>query len=106
MASRPARELASVAAPITTSMPAAMTAATTNASKKRCRGAPAWRARPISSSSVIALASDVSFCMAMNWLPISGVMIRSAWGSTIRRMVCQGVMPSAAAASVWPRPTA
>ena len=54
----------------------------------------------------MALASDVSFCMAMNWLPMSGVTMRSACGKTMRVIVWAGVIPSAAAASVCPLLTA
>ena len=39
----------------------------------------------------------------MNSLPIAGMTIRIACGSTIRRIVDRSVMPSAWAASTWPR---
>ena len=45
-----------------------------------------------------------SFCMAMNWLPTSGMMMRMAWGRMMRFMACQRVMPMAMAASHWPWP--
>lgn len=53
----------------------------------------------------IAESSEVSFTMAMVSLPVGGTMTRIAWGSTIRRMAWPRFMPSAAAASAWPRST-
>ena len=51
--------------------------------------------------------SDESLIIEMNSLPIAGVMIRTACGRMIRRMqVVRPGMPSAWAASVWPRGTA
>ena len=41
--------------------------------------------------------------MAMNSLPIAGMTIRIACGSTIFRITWLSVMPSARAASTWPR---
>ena len=43
--------------------------------------------------------------MEMVSLPVGGMMIRMAWGSTIRRSVWALVMPSDLAASVWPSST-
>ena len=47
-----------------------------------------------------------SLIMAMNSLPTAGVTMRTACGSTMRAMMRRCVMPSAAAASRWPRGTA
>ena len=50
--------------------------------------------------------SAESLIIAMNSLPMAGVMIRTACGRMIRRIVMRSVMPSADAASIWPRGTA
>ncbi len=50
--------------------------------------------------------SDESLIIEMKSLPIAGVMIRTAWGRMIRRIRVRPGMPSAWAASVWPRGTA
>ncbi len=50
--------------------------------------------------------SELSLIIAMNSLPIAGITIRTACGRTIRRNVCDSRMPSAWAASLWPRGTA
>ncbi len=44
----------------------------------------------------------VSFIIAMNSLPVGGMMTRSACGSTMRRIFCRYVIPNASAASDWP----
>ncbi len=38
-------------------------------------------------------------------LPVGGTMTRMAGGRTMRRIVLPELMPSACAASVWPRST-
>ena len=38
-------------------------------------------------------------------LPVGGMITRIAWGSTMWRMICRRLMPSEAAASLWPSPT-
>ena len=43
--------------------------------------------------------------MEMNSLPVGGTMTRMAWGSTMRRIVSIGVIPSAWAASTCPSST-
>ena len=50
--------------------------------------------------------SDESLIIEMNSLPMAGVMIRTACGRMIRRIRVRPGMPSAWAASVWPRGTA
>ena len=52
-----------------------------------------------------AASSEVSLTMAIVSLPVGGTMTRMAWGSTTRRMVLPGGMPSAWAASAWPLST-
>ena len=47
--------------------------------------------------------SAESLIMAMKSLPMAGITMRTACGRTIRRIVWASVMPSAAAASRWPR---
>ena len=47
-------------------------------------------------------SSAVSFIIAMNSLPVGGMMTRVACGSTTRRIFCRYVMPSASAASDCP----
>ena len=42
----------------------------------------------------------------MNSLPVGGMMMRIAWGSTVRRIVIHQPMPSALEASTWPSGTA
>ena len=49
-----------------------------------------------------AMSSEVSLSMAIVSLPVGGMITRIAWGSTIRRSVCDRDMPSAPAASLWP----
>ncbi len=49
---------------------------------------------------------DESLIIAMNSLPMAGITIRTACGRTIRRMTSRSGMPSASAASRWPRGTA
>ena len=51
------------------------------------------------------MTNEVVFSMEMVSLPVGGMMIRMAWGSTIRRRVCTLVMPRDWAASVWPSST-
>src|SRR5581483_1215610 len=53
----------------------------------------------------MAEASEVVFSIEMNSLPVGGTMTRMAWGSTMRRIVSNGVMPRAWAASTWPGST-
>ena len=53
-----------------------------------------------------ALTSDVVLSMPMNSLPVGGMMMRMACGSTMRRMIRERFMPKALAASVWPGSTA
>ena len=53
-----------------------------------------------------ALTSDVVFSMPMNSLPVGGMMMRMACGSTMRRMISVRFMPRAFAASVCPGSTA
>ena len=50
--------------------------------------------------------SAESLIIEMNSLPIAGVMIRTACGRMIRRIRVRPGIPSAWAASVWPRGTA
>ena len=57
------------------------------------------------SGTAMAKSSDVVFSMAMNWLPVGGMITFSAWGSTMRRRALALVMPSARAASRWPGST-
>ena len=47
-------------------------------------------------------SNAVSFIIAMNSLPVGGMMTRIACGSTTRRIFWRYVMPSASAASDWP----
>ena len=47
--------------------------------------------------------SAESLIIAMNSLPMAGVTIRIACGSTTRRIVSRSVMPIDCAASIWPR---
>ena len=54
----------------------------------------------------MANTSEVSLIMAMKSLPMAGMTIRIACGRTIRRMISRSGMPSAWAASRWPRGTA
>ena len=44
----------------------------------------------------------MSFIIAMNSLPVGGMITRSACGSTTRRILVPYFMPSASAASPWP----
>ena len=53
-----------------------------------------------------AVTSEVVFSMPMVSLPVGGMMMRMACGSTMRRMMSVRFMPSALAASVWPGSTA
>ena len=48
------------------------------------------------------LTSAVSFIIAMNSLPVGGMITRNACGSTTRFIFWRYVMPSASAASDWP----
>ena len=50
-------------------------------------------------------ASDVALSSEMVLLPSAGTMARSACGSTIRRRVSTGDMPSECAATTWLGPT-
>ena len=43
--------------------------------------------------------------MEMVSFPVGGMMMRMAWGSTMRRSVCDLGHPSDLAASVWPSST-
>ena len=54
---------------------------------------------------VMTEMSDVSFNMAINWLPIGGMTKRKAWGRTTRSMICDWFMPMAIAASRCPMST-
>ena len=47
----------------------------------------------------------MSFIIAMNSLPVGGMITRNAWGSTTLRIFWPYVMPSASAASPWPPAT-
>ena len=49
--------------------------------------------------------SDVVLSIEMVSLPVGGMMMRMAWGRTIRRMVWSLLMPIDWAASVWPSST-
>ncbi len=49
--------------------------------------------------------SEVVFSIEIVSLPVGGMITRIACGSTIRRIVCRRVMPSACAASAWPSST-
>ena len=81
-------------------------AATSNASKLRKFAMPTFRARHSNSQTKpVTEISDVSFNMAMNWLPIGGITRRRACGSTTRRMIWMGTMPTAIAASRCPMST-
>jgi hypothetical protein len=46
--------------------------------------------------------SAVSFIMAMNSLPVGGMITRDACGRTTRCIRCRYDMPRASAASAWP----
>ena len=61
------------------------------------------RARQNSSWRPTKDTSAESLIIAMNSLPMAGITIRIACGRTIRRIVWRSVMPSAWAASIWPR---
>ena len=61
--------------------------------------------RPSSSCKEMIAASDVSFSSVMNSLPIGGIAIRIACGTTTRRMMLRRDMPSARPASSWPGST-
>src|SRR5262249_29257437 len=50
-------------------------------------------------------ASDVSLNSTMNCVTSDGIMLRSACGSTTKRMLCVPESPTAVAASTWPRGT-
>jgi hypothetical protein len=50
-------------------------------------------------------ASDVSFRRVMNSLPIGGIAIRTAWGTTIRCRMRRRLIPSARPASSCPGST-
>ena len=53
----------------------------------------------------MAATSDVVFSIEMTSLPVGGMMMRIDCGMTMRRMVWPQLMPSAVAASSWPRST-
>ena len=64
-----------------------------------------WLRRNISALATVTPRKDtsaVSFIIAMNSLPVGGMITRIAWGSTTRRIFDQYRMPSASAASPWP----
>src|SRR5690606_36478370 len=52
-----------------------------------------------------AATREVVFSIEMTSLPVGGMRMRIACGSTTRRMVCSHDMPRAVAASSWPRST-
>ena len=60
------------------------------------------KSSPRATSAPRKLTSAVSFIIAMNSLPVGGMMTRIACGSTTRRIRCGYVIPSASAASAWP----
>ena len=53
----------------------------------------------------MTITSEVVLSMEMVSLPVGGMMIRMAWGSTMRRRVVALLMPRDCAASVWPSST-
>ncbi|MNG42066.1 hypothetical protein D3C85_1268880 [compost metagenome] len=59
-------------------------------------------ARYISSQTPITDTSELSLSMAMNWLPVGGMITRKACGMITRLRVLNGLMPSAREASHWP----
>ena len=50
-------------------------------------------------------ASEVSMKSTMIWVTSEGIMLRSAWGSTTKRMVWAPREAHPVAASTWPRGT-
>ena len=54
----------------------------------------------------MATASELFLVRLKYSLVIGGTMTRNACGSTISRMRCPGLRPSAIAASLWPQLTA
>ncbi len=59
-----------------------------------------------SSCTPMTLTRVVFLSITLNSLPSGGMITRSAWGSTMRRISLAGVMPRERAASYWPRSTA
>ena len=57
------------------------------------------------SVTVMLAASEVSFTMPISELDSGGKAVRSAWGSTMRRMDCAQLRPAHSAASSWPTGT-
>jgi hypothetical protein len=53
----------------------------------------------------MTLTSELVFSIEIVSLPVGGMITRIACGSTMRRIVCRRVSPSAEAASVWPSST-
>jgi len=60
----------------------------------------AWK---YSSVTEMTFSTLESLMLTTNSLPIEGMMLRIACGSTTEVIVCQCVMPIERAASVWPR---
>ena len=54
------------------------------------------------SVSAMTLTSEVVLSIPITWLPKGGTIMRIACGRTIRRMICDGRMPSDRAASTCP----
>ena len=69
------------------------------------RGGKLQRGTSSNSCSEMIDASDVSLSSVMNSLPIGGIAIRIACGTTTRRMMLRRDMPSARPASSWPGST-
>ena len=67
-----------------------------------------WERRKISALAAVTPRNDtraVSFIIAMNSLPVGGMITRNACGSTTLRIFWPYVIPSASAASPWPPAT-
>ena len=82
-----------------------MTAATTSISRFWKYWRPIFEALKNSSWAPTRPTREESLIMAMNSLPVGGMITLTACGSTMRRIVCARVMPSACAASTCPCPT-
>ena len=67
-----------------------------------------WERRKTSALAMVTPRNEtsaVSFIIAMNSLPVGGMITRNACGSTTLRIFCPYVMPSASAASPCPPAT-
>ena len=93
---------------VNTDVSSQYSAAATSSDSRRLRTLPLNASCARRNSSAFATAaprkptSAVSFIIAMNSLPVGGMITRIACGSTTRRIRCPYVIPSASAASACP----